>query len=450
MQERVNFGSKFGIIAAVAGSAIGLGNIWKFPYLAGENGGGAFILVYLLCVAVIGVPIMMSEFVIGRKGQKNAFGSFKAIAPGTKWYMAGFMGVVAAFFILSFYSAVAGWTLEYVVLSLTNQFANQTPEQVTATFQAFIQNPVRPIVWQMLFLLLTAIIVWAGVRKGIEKYTKILMPLLLLLILVLCVRSITLPGGVGGLAFLFKPDFSKITGTTLLNALGQAFFSLSLGMGTLITYSSYFGKSVKLGEIAVKVSFADTMIAILAGIAIFPAVFAFGIEPSAGPGLVFLTLPGIFQQMPGGNIFGAFFFILLGVAALTSTISILEVIVAFFSEELRISRRRATAISVASVAVLGTLASLSFSSLAHFKIFGKTVFDLLDYSSTNILLPLGGLAIVIFLGWYLKGNVSRQELSNGGTLRVIFFPLFHFIIKFLAPVAIAAILIYSILYGGIG
>ena len=446
---RDNFGSKFGIIAAAVGSAVGLGNIWKFPYVAGENGGGAFLLIYLFFVLLIGVPVMMSEFAIGRKGQRNAYGSFNAVAPGTRWNLIGFMGVVAAFFILAFYSAVAGWTLEYIVHSVTHRFADQNASDLEATFTNFISNPVRPIAWQLFFLVLTALIVLMGIRKGIEKYTKLLMPILLVLIVMLCVRSVTLEGGREGLAFLFKPDFSKVDGTTILYALGQAFFSLSLGMGALITYSSYFSKKENLASTAMEVSFADSAIAILAGIMIFPAVFAFGIEPASGPSLVFITLPGIFQQMPGGDFFGAIFFILLAVAALTSTISLLEVVVAFFSEELKISRKKATIIATAAISVLGIFASLSFGSLSDFKIFGKTVFDLLDYTASNVLLPLGGLMIVLFVGWFAGRKITRSELSNEGTLKVAYYPAYTFIVKFIAPMAIAAIFIYSIFWGGL-
>lgn len=447
---RDSFGSKFGIIAAAAGSAVGLGNIWKFPYVAGQNGGGAFLLIYLFFVLLIGVPVMMSEFAIGRRGQKNAYGSFSAIAPGTRWNLIGFMGVVAAFFILAFYSAVAGWTLEYIVHSVTHRFAGQSTSDLADTFGSFISNPVRPLAWQMLFMVLTALIVLAGIKKGIEKYTKLLMPILFLLVVILCVRSVTLEGGSQGLAFLFKPDFSKITGESILFALGQAFFSLSLGMGALITYSSYFSKKENLATTAMEVSISDTIIAILAGVMIFPAVFAFGIEPSAGPSLVFITLPGIFQQMPGGDFFGAIFFILLAVAALTSTISLLEVVVAFFSEELKISRKKATLIATVAISVLGVFASMSFGVLSDFTIFGKSIFDILDFTASNVLLPLGGLLIVLFVGWFAGRKISRTELSNDGKLKVSYFPLFNFIVKFIAPVAIAAIFIYSIFWGGLG
>ncbi|HOP05014.1 MAG TPA: sodium-dependent transporter [Tenuifilaceae bacterium] len=450
MANRDSFGSKFGIIAAAAGSAVGLGNIWKFPYVAGENGGGAFLVIYLFFVLVIGVPVMMSEFAIGRRGQKNAYGSFKALAPGGNWHFVGFMGVVAAFFILAFYSAVAGWTLEYIVLSVKHSFAGQTPQQLEENFGNFLANPIRPIVWQLIFMILTAGIVLAGIKKGIEKYTKLLMPLLLFLIIVLCIRSVTLPGAGEGLAFLFKPNFDKVTAKTVLYALGQAFFSLSLGMGALITYSSYFDKKENLASTAVEVSLADTLIAILAGVMIFPAVFAFDIAPTSGPSLIFITLPGIFQQLPGGDFFGAIFFILLAVAALTSTISLLEVVVAFFSEELNITRKKATFIGTVAISVLGVFASMSFSTLSNFTIFGKNIFDLLDYAASNIMLPLGGLFIVLFVGWFVGRKVLRSELTNEGKLKASYYPAFIFIVKFIAPLAIAVIFIYSIFWGGLG
>ena len=299
-------------------------------------------------------------------------------------------------------------------------------------------------------MLLTAAIVLAGIKKGIEKYTKLLMPLLLFLIIVLCIRSVTLPGAAEGLEFLFKPNFEKVTAKTILYALGQAFFSLSLGMGALITYSSYFSKKENLASTAVEVSLADTLIAILAGVMIFPAVFAFDIAPTSGPSLIFITLPRIFQQIPGGDFFGAIFFILLAVAALTSTISLLEVVVAFFSEELNISRKKATFIGTVAISILGVFASMSFSTLSDFTLFGKNIFDLLDYAASNIMLPLGGLFIVLFVGWFVGKKVIKGELTNSGSLKASYYPGFIFIVKFIAPFAIAIIFIYSIFWGGLG
>ncbi|NCD10441.1 MAG: sodium-dependent transporter, partial [Negativicutes bacterium] len=439
-----SFGSKFGVIAAAAGSAIGLGNIWRFPYVVGENGGGAFLLINLLCILLIGMPLMLSEFVIGRRAQRNAYGAFKKLAPGTPWFFVGLMGVVTAFVILSFYSTVAGWTLEYVFKSVSNSFSGKNPEGLKTMFESFVGSSWRPVLWQLLFLALTAGIVLSGVKKGIEKYSKILMPLLLVLIIALCVRSVTLPGAVKGLEFLFKPDFSKVTGRVILEALGQAFFSLSIGMGALITYGSYIGKKDNLTSSAVIVSFSDTFIAILAGVAIFPAVFAFGINPAEGPELVFLTLPNIFLQMPGGYFFSILFFILLLVAALTSSISVLEVVVAYFVEEINMNRKSATWIATLSIAFMGVFCTLSQGALPGLRIGSMNLFDVMDFTSSKILLPFGGFLIVLFIGWYLKPRETKAELSNEGTLHLPLFNLFLIIVRFVAPVAIAMVFLYSI------
>ena len=437
--KRDTFSSKFGVIAAAAGSAIGLGNIWRFPYVLGENGGGAFLFVYLAFIIAIGVPVMMSEFTIGRAALRNPYGAFKKLAPGKPWYLVGLMGVGAAFMILAFYSVVAGWTLEYIYQSVKNAFAGKTPEELGSMFDSFREDSIRPVIWFLVFMGLTAWIVLSGVKNGIEKYAKILMPILLVILAILCIRAVTLPGAKEGLAFLFKPDFSKINAKTILEALGQAFFSLSIGMGTLITYGSYISKKDNLANTAVSVSFADTFIAVLAGVAIFPAVFAFGIDAGEGEDLVFKTLPNIFQQMTGGYFFSLLFFILLGVAALTSTISVLEVIVAYFVEELKMMRKKATLIATLSVSVLGFMCALSWGSMANFKIFGQNVFGLLNFTSANILLPLGGFFIVIFIGWYYGREKTKFELSNQGKLKAKYIPLLMFIVKFIAPLAIAMV-----------
>lgn len=441
---RDSFSSKFGIIAATAGSAIGLGNIWRFPYVVGENGGGAFLLVYLIFVLAIGIPVMLSEFTIGRGAQLNVFGSFRKLKPGQPWYLIGLMGVAAAFMILAFYTTVAGWTLEYIYQSLVNGFAGKNPEQLHGMFDSFTGGSWRPLIWYALFMGLTGFIIVAGVKNGIEKYTKILMPVLFILLLVLVFRAVTLPGAGKGIRFLFQPDFSKIRASTILEALGQAFFSLSIGMGTLITYSSYIKKHENLGQTAVSVAMTDTLIAILAGLAIFPAVFAFHIEPASGEGLAYITLPNLFQQIPGGYFFSLMFFSLLGVAALTSTISVLEVIVAFFSEELKMTRKSATWVATLSVSILGVMCVFSTSLMADVHIFGKTVFDLLNLTSANILLPLGGFFIVLFVAWFYGTKKTRKELSNNGTLKARYIPLFIFIIKFLAPIAIAFVFLQGV------
>lgn len=437
--QRDSFASTFGVIAAAAGSAIGLGNIWKFPYITGVNGGAAFIIVYLICIAVIGLPVMLAEFLIGRKAQKNAIGSFKKLAPGTPWFFTGWMGFASAFMILSFYGVVAGWTLDYVVRAVTGSFVGLSPEELGGTFGAFISSPIQPIIWQLIFMAMTGYIVFAGVKNGIEKYSKILMPILLVIIIILDIRAVTLPGAGAGLEFLLKPDWSKLTASGILVALGHAFFSLSLGMGTMITYGSYIRKSENLGTTALQVTIADTLIALLAGIAIFPAVFAFGIEPGAGPGLVFITLPNVFNQMPGGTFFSILFFLLLAVAALTSAISILEVVVAYFSEELNLTRMKATWLGTVSISLVGVLCSLSMGPMSGFKVFGLNFFDLMDWISANMLLPLGGMFIVLFVGWVWGHEKTKQELSNEGTLQVGYLNVFIWTCKFLAPAAIAIV-----------
>ncbi len=442
--QRDSFTGRIGIIAAVAGSAVGLGNIWKFPYITGVYGGGAFVLVYLICIAIIGLPVMLSEFTIGRKAQRNAVGSFKKLAPGKPWFLTGVMGIAAAFMILAFYGVVAGWTLEYLGKAVINSFAGKNPADLEGMFGGFISQVIRPIFWQFVFMGLTCWIVLAGIKGGIEKASKILMPVLLLIIVILDIRAITLPGAGEGLSFLFKPDFSKLSAEGVLSALGHAFFSLSLGMGTLITYSSYMGKNENLGSMAIQCTVADTGIALLAGVAIFPAVFAFGIEPGAGPGLVFITLPNVFQQMPGGYIFSLLFFLLLAVAALTSSISILEVVVAYFSEELKIARRNATIMATIAITIVGIPCSLSMGAMSKVQFLGKTFFDWLDYIAANILLPIGGLLIVAFVGWYLGYDKTKEEITNAGKLKAAYLPLFLFLAKFIAPLVIAIVFLHGL------
>lgn len=441
---RDSFSSKAGVIAAAAGSAVGLGNIWRFPYVTGQNGGGAFLLIYLGFILVIGFPVMLAEFSIGRRAQRNALGSFKKLAPGKPWYLIGLMGIVAAFMILAFYSTIAGWTLEYLVQAIGNGFNGKSSEELKNSFEAFQSKAFRPVFWQLIFLFLTGYIVFLGVNKGIEKYTKILMPVLVVLIVIIAIRSVTLPGAREGLSFLFKPDFSKITWSVVLDALGQAAFSLSIGMGTLITYGSYIQKNNNLPITALQVSAADTIIAILAGVMIFPAVFAFDIDPAEGFGLVFIVLPNIFEQMVGGYFFGIFFFILLAIAALTSTVSVLEVVVAYFSEELKMSRRRATIIGSVAIAFVGVFATLSFGPLSDALIFDKTIFEWFNYLSANIMLPLGAIFIVVFVGWYLGKKIVKDELTNSGSIKVRLLGLFMIIMKFIAPIAITMVFIYGL------
>ena len=456
--QRDSFSSRFGVLAALAGSAIGLGNIWRFPYVVGQNGGGAFLLIYLVFIAAIGIPVMMSEFVIGRSAQLNPVGAFKKIAPGKKWHLVGMLGVVAVFIIIAFYTVVAGWTLEYLIQSVKwilfpGKFGFASMDNAALTqffsnhYDSFTSGTWRPIIWFVVMLLLTGYIVISGVKNGIEKYAKILMPLFLVLLLILVVRSVSLEGGREGLVFLFKPDFSQIREAPfriILEALGQAFFSLSIGMGTLITYGSYIKKKENLAGTAVSVVVADTSVAIIAGLAIFPAVFAFGIDPGEGPELVYKTLPVIFLNMAGGLIWAFMFFLLLCFAAITSTISMLEVIVAYFSEQLNMSRKRATVLSIISVGFLGIICTVS-----------PKVFSIFN-ASPDLLLPLGGFFIVVFIGWFFSGEKSRQELSSDGSFKIRYHRLFMFLVKFVAPLAIAflfALGVYSkvlTLFPGIG
>ncbi len=438
---RVGFKSNFGAIAALAGSAIGLGNIWKFPYIAGTNGGGAFLIVYIFFTLAIGFPVMLAEFSLGRRSQQNALGTFKILAPGTRWILFGFLSIIAATLILSFYGTVSGWTLEYVWLSMNNSFKGQTAENINHLFTNFISHPYKALLWQTGFMFLTGAIIMGGVQKGIERYSKIMMPLLFIIVIALSINSTTLSGSSEGLKFLFFPKFSELTSKSILSALGQAFFSLSVGMGILLTYASYIPKSDNLTSISLKVIITDTLVAILAGIAILPAVFSFHIDPQAGPGLVFLTLPKVFQGLPAGQLWATLFFILLTFAALTSSISLLEVPVAYLVEEKKLKRPVATMITTLFITSIGSFNTLSFGPLRDTKIFGMSIFDTCDYLCSNILLPIGGILICIFAGWYLDKAILYSELSNNGRLKIHFFKLYTFILKYIAPICIFLILL---------
>ena len=444
-KKRDGFGSKIGIIAAAAGSAIGLGNIYRFPCELGNNGGAAFLLVYLAVVIFLGIPVMLSELVIGRRGQSNPVGAFKKLAPKSAWPIVGYMGVLCGFIIFAFYSTISGWTLEYIVKSISNSFQGKDLAAIEQDFSNFHDMGWRNVIWQSVFIFLTGFVVFKGVQNGIEKYAKILMPVLLVILIVLGIRSATLPGAKDGLTFLFKPDFSKITGKVLISALGQGFFSLSLGMGALITYGSYIKKEDNLTSTAFSVVLADTLIALLAGIVIFPAAFSFGINPQAGMGLVFNTIPLIFNQMNGGYVFCIIFFVLLAIAALTSTISLLEVVVAYLSEELHIKRQLSTVLACVGTMLVGSIASLSLMSNSPFVIGERPVFDWMDFISSNILLPLGGLFIVLFVGWKLGLSHFFDEVTNGGKLKSPLKKIIMFIIKYLAPLAIVVIFISGLI-----
>ncbi len=444
--NRANFGSKLGVILASAGSAVGLGNIWRFPYETGNHGGAAFILIYLGCVLFFGIPIMVAEFSIGRHSRANTAGAYRILAPGTQWRWVGRMGVLAGFLILGYYSVVAGWTLEYIVQAATNAFAGQSANDFIASFNGFVSNPWRPALWMIVFMLMTHFIIVKGVERGIEKSAKIMMPMLFILLIVLAVCSISLPGAGAGIEFLLKPDFSKVNGNVLLGAMGQAFFSLSLGMGCLCTYASYFRNDTNLTKTALNVGWIDTMVAILAGFIIFPAAFSVGIQPDAGPSLLFITLPNVFQQAFGNLpwlavILSIMFYVLLALAALTSTISLHEVVTAYLHEEFNLTRGRAAKLVTAGCTMLGVLCSLSLGVGKELTIFGLTLFDLFDFVTAKIMLPLGGFFIAIFTGWYLDKRIVWEEVSNNGTLPKAIYRIWLFLLKYIAPIGIGFIFI---------
>ena len=437
--KRATFGSKIGVILATVGCAVGLGNIWRFPYMLGENGGAAFLLVYISCILFLGIPVMITEFFIGRYSRKNAAGAFKVMAPGTKWSVIGYNGVTAAFLILGYYAVVSGWTLEYIVQAFSGSLEGKNATDFADEFTAFSTGVFRPILWTVVFIALTHIIIISGVKEGIERASKVMMPVLFLILIALCVRSATLPGASEGLSFLFNPDFSKIDSSVVLSAMGQAFFSLSIGMGCLITYASYFGKQTNLQTTALQVTILDTLVAVLAGVMIFPAVFSFGIEPTTGPELVFITLPNVFEQLPFGNIWSFVFFVLLALAALTSTISLHEVSTAYVHEEYHISRKKAAVIVSIGVTILGILSSLSMGLLKSYTLFGLNFFNLLDFVTAKIMLPLGGMMICIFTAKRVDKLLLKEEVTNHGTIRFYFFSTYVFFVKYIAPIGIGLI-----------
>ncbi|HHY09544.1 MAG TPA: sodium-dependent transporter [Firmicutes bacterium] len=444
-QGRESFKSSFGVVAAAIGSAVGLGNIWRFPYITGKYGGAAFLLVYLLSAALIGVPIMLAEFIVGREAKKDAVGSFQKLAPDKKWYIGGILQVLASFMILAFYGVIAGWTLKYLICAAANGFAGKDAAALEAMFHDFKSHPFKPLLWQILFMGITGLVVAAGVEKGIEKFSKMLIPLLAVLIIVLNIRAVTLPGGRAGLVFLFKPDFSKLTGSGILAALGQSFFSLSLGMGIMITYGSYMSEKEKLGATALQTVAVDTLIAVLCGVAIFPAVFSNGIAPDSGPGLIFITLPNVFPKMPGGYLFGIMFFGLVAVAALTSTISLLEAVTAFGIDHFGWPRKKSTIICFTAITIVGILSSLSNGVLAQFSIFGRNLFDFLDYFSSSFLLTTAALVTSLFVGWRFDKEVVKKQLTNDGSSAAPYFGIFRFTIKYITPVLIVIIFISGVL-----
>ena len=434
----------------MAGSAVGLGNMWRFPYLVGENGGAAFIIIYMIAVAFISLPIFITEFFIGRRAQADIFGAYEKLTGSKKWGTIGLFGLLAVICILSFYSVVGGWSVNYLGRAVAFEFTRADTSELGNIFSNFVSDPWLPLIFHTIFLLMTAVVVILGVEKGIESFAKVMMPVLFVIIILLAIRSMTLEGAGAGISYLFKPDFSKITRGTVIAAIGQAFFSLSVGCGTIITYGSYVSKNESIIKCSAGTAISDTLFAIIAGCAIMPAVFAFGISPSEGPGLVFVTLPYIFAQMPLGGVVAIFFFISLLLAAITSSISLLEVVVAFLSEERKMSRKKAVFCSFGLFWVVGALCSLSQGKLSDWTIFGMNFFDLLDYVSSNILMLIGGLLMMIFAGWKIGKKALKEELTNNGTLKIAPWLVnsIVFLIRYVAPIAIVAILFatYGIFY----
>lgn len=455
MSQKVKFGSKIGLVAATVGSAVGLGNIWRFPAETQANGGAVFLLIYIACVFLLGIPVMTAEFSLGRGGNSDATGAFRNVTPDKKgWWMVGALAILASYLILSFYMVVSGWTLEYLVQSITgNLYAPEGgatlgtiegEEQLfSAKMNSYVAGPYRPLIMTFVMIAANLFVLLKGVQKGIEKMSNIMMPILFVLLLIFCGVSLTLPKASEGVAFFLNPDFSALTPKTVVNALGQAFFSLSLAMGILVTYSSYYPADTKLTRTAVTVSLLDLGTAILMGLIIFPAVMTFGLADHnlAGSALVFITLPEIFSQMGGTLFWSSLFFLLLSVAAFTSTISLAEVSVAFMECHFKMSRKRAVCTVVAPLFILSSICSLSVGAWSDFKIFGLTIFDFLDTVATNIMLPVGGILLCIYMGWVAPRKFFRNELTNHGTLTSHTFGVIAFIVKWIAPGLIALVLV---------
>ena len=445
-KPRAQFATRIGVIAASVGSAIGLGNIWRFPYEAGQHGGGAFLLIYILFVFAIGVPIICSEFLIGRSSHSNVLGAFQKLErKGSKWHLISYVGILSSLMILSFYSVVAGWTLEYTIQSVTGGLKDSSPDYLANYFQEFTTQSNRSLMWTIVFLLLNYLIIRKGLKNGIERMSNIMTPLLFVILLVFCVNSLMMPGAADGLKFLFVPDFSKITPKVMLGALGQAFFSLSLGVSTLITYASYFKKDVPLVRSASIIAGLDTLFAIVAGLIIFRALFTYGIEPTEGPKLVFEVLPYIFSQTPGGQIWAAAFFFLLFLASITSTISMSEISISFFCEEWKMTREKASMLNTVIAIVFGSLCALSFGAAADWEIFGMTVFDLFNFTTANLLMPVCGIVFAIFAGWFMDKKLVRSQLTNDETLKVRTYKSIVFSLRYIAPLAILSIFLYQLL-----
>lgn len=438
VSSRGQWKSTFGFVMAAAGSAIGLGNLWKFPYLAGKNGGGAFVAIYLGLIVIVGFTLILAEMSIGRRGQSDAYGSFKKI--NDKFGFIGLLGVITSFIILSYYSVIGGWILKYIGSYVAGGISGS---ESTGYFVNLISSPLEPLVYHFGFMLITALIVLGGVEKGIERASKVMMPALFVLLIVVAIRAITLPGAMAGITFFLKPDFSKVTISTVIAALGQVFFSLSLGMGVMVTYGSYLNKNGNMPKDSLTIPFIDTMIAMLAGFAILPAVFALGFEPGQGPGLMFITLPAVFDKMPMGSFFGFLFFVLVFFAAVTSSISLLETSVSLAVDQLKVNRKTAALILATVAFLLGVPSSLANGILGEVMIFGKNFFDLMCFLTDNILLPMGGLLLCLFVGYIWGPKEALKEITNDGDLKFGIGKMWMFAIRYIAPILLIIVIISS-------
>ena len=446
MESRGNFGSRLGVILATAGSAIGLGNIWRFPFTTGQNGGAAFILVYFVCVLLLGIPGMVSEFIVGRRAQTNAARAYGSLGR-KEWRFVGYLGILTSTIILGFYAVVAGWCLQYLFAAIAGQLSGDAT-YVLNYFQTFSSDPVKPCLWAVGFVLITHLVVALGVNKGIERVSKLLMPLLLILLVILVIASCLLPGAVAGIEFLLKPDFSKMTGDVFLEALGQAFFSLSLGTACLCTYASYFKSDTNLLKSAVQIALLDSGIAILAGLMIFPAAFSVGVNPDSGPSLIFITLPNVFQQafasFPwNGYIISILFYALLVFAALTSTISMHEIGTAFFHEELHLPRQRATWILTVVCSVIAVFCSLSVGAYTSLQVFGLSLMDACDFLTAKLMLPAGAFFTSLIMGWMVDRKMVQEEFTNHGTIRESFFHAYLFSVRYIVPLCIVLVFLHQ-------
>ncbi len=446
-EERSNFGSKMGMILATAGGAVGLGNVWRFPYMTGENGGAAFILIYVCCVLVLGIPCMISEFIIGRHGASNTFRAYAKVSDGSAWKYVGLLGVLTGFLITGYYAVVSGWCLQYVYASVMGELRGD-PAFVKTYFEAFSTDPVRPIFWTAAILLFAHFVIIHGVRGGIERASKLMMPTLFVLLLVIVVASCLLPDASRGVEFLFRPDFTKVDKGVFLGALGQSFYSLSIAMGCICTYASYYSRQTNLLNSALQVSLVDTAVAVLAGLMIFPAAFSVGVNPDSGPSLIFITLPNVFNQAFAGMpllgwIVSLLFYALLSMAALTSLISLHEVSTSFFYEELHITRRRGAMLVTASTIVIGGFCSLSLGAVDGLQVAGRSLFDLFDFVTGQVFLPVGGFLTCLFLGWFVPRRLVRDEFTNWGTLSGRFFGAYLFLVRYVCPLAILCIFLHQ-------